>query len=136
MESPRSKEALRTFHPLLALRYSATHRTSPNLIYRLTPFDAYRRNLVKKIQVLGVTERENFNHPFLALKSILLQNDIMARVTTYVNDRGRTREADIILKQGDDLYTKTGREEHKDGYRVACKRYTDRGSSQHLGNTA
>ena len=119
MESPRSKEALRTLHPLLALRYSATHRTSPNLIYRLTPFDAYRRDLVKKIQVLGVTERENFNQPFLALKSISLQNGIMARVTTYLNDRGRTREADIILKQGDDLYTKTGHEEHKDGYRVA-----------------
>lgn len=46
MESTRSKEALRTLHPLFALRYSATHRTSPNLIYRLTPFDAYRRNLV------------------------------------------------------------------------------------------
>src|SRR6266566_2703266 len=119
MESPRSKEALRTLHPLLALRYSATHRTSPNLIYRLTPFDAYRRNLVKKIQVLGVTERENFNQPFLALKSISLQNGIIARVTTYVNDRGLTREADIILKQGDNLYAKTGREEHKDGYRVA-----------------
>jgi len=47
MESERAKEALRTLHPLFALRYSATHRTSPNLIYRLTPFEAYRRSLVK-----------------------------------------------------------------------------------------
>ncbi|MFN7037807.1 MAG: DEAD/DEAH box helicase family protein, partial [Bellilinea sp.] len=64
MESETAKAALRTLHPLFALRYSATHRTSPNLIYRLTPFDAYRLNLVKKIQVLGVTEREHFNQPY------------------------------------------------------------------------
>jgi len=36
-----------------------------------------------------------------------------------VSDHSRTREADIVLKQGDNLYAKTGREEHKDGYRVA-----------------
>ena len=39
----------------------------PNLIYRLTPFDAYRQNLVKSIQVFGVTERDNANTAFLAL---------------------------------------------------------------------
>lgn len=37
MESERAKQALRTLKPLLALRYSATHRTSPNLLYRLPP---------------------------------------------------------------------------------------------------
>ena len=68
--APRSKEALRTLHPLFALRYSATHRESPNLVYRLTPFEAFR-NLVKQIQVDGVTERENFNQPFLALEAVV-----------------------------------------------------------------
>ena len=29
-------------------------------MYRLTPVDACRLNLVKKIQVFGVTERDNF----------------------------------------------------------------------------
>ena len=37
MESERAKQALRTLRPLFALRYSATHRSSPNLIYRLSP---------------------------------------------------------------------------------------------------
>jgi type III restriction enzyme len=118
MESEKSKEALRTLHPLFALRYSATHRTSPNLVYRLSPFDAYRLNLVKKIQVYGVTERENFNQPFLALQSIEAKNGLKARLQTYVMDKGRLRQTELTLNHGDDLFEKTKREEHKGGYRV------------------
>jgi len=119
MESAKARAALRTLHPLFALRYSATHRTSPNLVYRLTPFDAYRLNLVKKIQVLGVTERENFNQPFMQLMDIERGRRITARLRTYVLDKGRLKEAEIKLHHGDDLFAKTGREEHRDGYRVA-----------------
>ena len=119
MESERSLEALRTLHPLFALRYSATHRTTPNLVYRLTPFDAYQRNLVKKIQVDGVTERENANQPYLALEEIARKSGrISARVRTYINDRGHTRESDVTLYDGDNLQAKTVREEHR-GYVVS-----------------
>lgn len=119
MESETARAALRTLHPLFALRFSATHRTSPNLVYRLTPFDAYRLNLVKKIQVLGVTERENFNRPFLSLRAIETGKRLIARLLTYVQDKGRLREAEIRLAHGDDLFEKTGREEHRNGYRVS-----------------
>lgn len=117
MESDKAREALRTLHPLFSLRYSATHRSSPNLVYRLTPFDAYRLNLVKKIQVFGVTERENFNQPFLALEKITLGSPIKATVRTYVDNRGSLKETTIVLKKGDDLHAKTNRDEHK-GYVV------------------
>jgi type III restriction enzyme len=118
MESEKAHEALRTLHPLFALRYSATHRTNPNLVYRLTPFDAYRLNLVKKIQVYGVTERENFNQPFLALQQITLDGGIKARVKTYVEEGGRLRDVVLVLKHGEDLYAKSHREEHQGGYKV------------------
>lgn len=118
MESPKSKEALRTLHPLFALRYSATHRTSPNLVYRLTPFDAYRLNLVKKIQVIGVTERENFNEPYIHLESIEIGQRIKARICTYILEKGRLKDATITLYKGDDLFTKTHREEHRNGFKV------------------
>lgn len=49
MESETAKAALRTLQPLFALHYSATHRTPYNLIYRLTPFDAFQRRLVKQV---------------------------------------------------------------------------------------
>jgi type III restriction enzyme len=118
MSSDRSKEALRTLHPLFALRYSATHKETPNLVYRLTPFDAYRLNLVKKIQVYGVTERENFNQPFLGLEAVDLQGGIKARLRTYTMDHGRVHEANVTLKHGEDLYAKTHYEEHRDKYIV------------------
>ena len=118
MESEKAHEALRTLHPLFSLRYSATHRSSPNLVYRLTPFDAYRLNSVKKIQVFGVTERENFNQPFLALEEITIKGGLKATVRTYVEDKGRLKEAELTLKHGDDLYTKTKHDEHKGGYVV------------------
>ncbi|RMD60286.1 DEAD/DEAH box helicase, partial [Candidatus Parcubacteria bacterium] len=119
MESDKAKAALRTLHPLFALRYSATHRTSPNLVYRLTPFDAYRLNLVKKIQVLGVTERENFNETYLHLVGIDTGRRITARLRTNVLEKGRLKEAEVTLRQGEDLFDKTGREEHRDaGWRV------------------
>ena len=121
METEKAKEALRTLHPLFALRYSATHRTSPNLVFRLSPFDAYRLNLVKKIQVYGVTERENFNQPFLGLHAIDTKKGQKptARVQAYVMDKSRLRQAELRLKHGDDLFEKTRREEHQGGYRVS-----------------
>jgi len=64
MESPTARSAIATLHPLFSLRYSATHRTSPNLVYRLTPFEAFQRALVKRIQVSGVTDSEDYNRPF------------------------------------------------------------------------
>lgn len=118
MESDKAHEALRTLHPLFSLRYSATHRSAPNLVYRLTPFDAYRLNLVKKIQVFGVTERDNVNQPFLALESISVAGGLRAKVRTYIEDKGRVREAEVMLKHRDDLFGKTKREEHKGGYVV------------------
>lgn len=118
MESEKAKEALRTLHPLFALRYSATHRSSPNLVYRLTPFDAYRLNLVKKIQVFGVTERENFNQQFLSLQKVSIDGGIKAHLKAYVEDRGRVKVAEFILKHGEDLHEKTRRSEHQGGYKV------------------
>ena len=113
MESERAKEALRTLKPIFALRFSATHRTSPNLVYRLTPFDAYQRSLVKRIEVYGVTERDNANSDFLALAEISPPPRITARVRTRVSDRSGTREAEIVLHQRDDLAQKSGRPEHR-----------------------
>ncbi|MDW8318419.1 MAG: DEAD/DEAH box helicase family protein [Anaerolineae bacterium] len=118
MESERSRQALRTLNPLLALRYSATHRTSPNLVYRLSPFDAYQRSLVKRIEVWGVTERDNPNLEFLTLHEVTPPPRITAKVRTRVTDGGGTREAEVILRQGDDLFAKTGRPEHRGGYVV------------------
>lgn len=46
--TPKAKEAIASLNPLCVLRYSATHREKVNLLFRLTPIDAYRMGLVKQ----------------------------------------------------------------------------------------
>jgi type III restriction enzyme len=70
MESAASKQAVARLNPLIALRYSATHRDPYNRVYRLTPFDAYRRGLVKKIEVASVVAEDDENQPFVRVSRI------------------------------------------------------------------
>jgi restriction endonuclease len=53
----KSKEAIASFNPLVQLRYSATHKEKINLLYRLTPVDAYQMGLVKQICVSSKRRR-------------------------------------------------------------------------------
>ena len=70
MESEGRIKALASLHPLFALRYSATHRNPYNLVYRLTPFEAYRQGLVKRIEVASVVKEDDYNQVFLRLDEI------------------------------------------------------------------
>lgn len=119
MESETAKAALRTLQPLCALHYSATHRNAYNLIYRLTPFDAFQRRLVKRIEVWGVQQRDNYNHSLLALQAVNRSgNKITATVRTYIGTGLAVKEDDLTLRPGDNLYKKTGCDEHRDRYVV------------------
>lgn len=59
MDTPNSIERLKSINPLIKIRYSATHKVMKNLVYRLTPFDSYKQGLVKKIEVLTVSEKND-----------------------------------------------------------------------------
>jgi type III restriction enzyme len=119
MSSEKAKQAIRALTPLASFRFSATHRENPNLCHRLTPVDAFRLNLVKKIQVIGVTERENANAPALELRAVNSAGGFRATVRAQVTKDGQTSVQDITLARGDDLWRKTGRDEHKNaGYIV------------------
>ncbi len=50
----KSKEAIKALNPMCIVRYSATHRNTYNLMYRLGPIEAYENKLVKKIEVVAV----------------------------------------------------------------------------------
>jgi type III restriction enzyme len=47
------------FNPLFSLNYSATHKTSHNLVYVLDALDAFKKKLVKKIEVKGFEDEYN-----------------------------------------------------------------------------
>lgn len=61
--TPKSKEAIQSLNPLAVFRYSATHREKLNLLYRLTPVDAYQMGLVKQICVSSNSVSNDFNKP-------------------------------------------------------------------------
>ena len=59
MDTENSVNQITKLNPLFKLRYSATHEVSVNKVYRLTPYDSYKEGLVKKIEVLTVTEKND-----------------------------------------------------------------------------
>jgi len=59
MDTENSLSQIAKLNPLFKIRYSATHKVVKNLIYRLTPYESYKEGLVKKIEVLTVTDKND-----------------------------------------------------------------------------
>ena len=119
MESENRVAALVSLRPLLALRYSATHRNPYNLIYRLTPYDAYRQGLVKRIEIASVIEEDNQNLPFLRLDEIKIRSKKpVARLGVHkLMKSGAIKETVLTIRGNDDLEKGTGRVDYQ-GYVV------------------
>lgn len=117
INTDKANEAIRTLKPLFVLRYSATHRVTPNPVYRLTPVDAFRKNLVKQIEVIGISQLGNLNVPLLRLISVT-RGPITAKVRALQLRDGQTSEQELALKQGSSLFKLTGRPEYE-GYVVS-----------------
>ena len=110
--TPKAKEAIQSLNPLCVLRYSATHREKINLLYRLTPVDAYQMGLVKQICVSSNTVANDFNKPYIYLKSVSNENGFSAKVEIDIQAKdGKVERATKTVKAGDDLYTLSGKRE-------------------------
>ena len=113
METNKAQEAIRTLHPLFVLRYSATHKSNPNLVYRLTPVDAFKQGLVKQIEVIGVSDLNLKGVNDLQLLEVTRGKPLTALVRCLVADGSQVSEQDVRLKKGDVLFDKTGLDVHK-----------------------
>ncbi len=116
MESEARVAALAALHPLCALRYSATHRNPYNLVYRLTPYDAYRAGLVKRIEVASVLEDDANGMPYLRLVEVAAQKrTVTAKVAIHkLMKTGAIAEKVVTLRPGDGLAGKAERPEYGD----------------------
>ena len=119
MESEQRVQALAALDPLFALRYSATHRNPYNVVYRLTPFAAYRQGLVKRIEVDSVVQTDDANRPFVRLESIKAQRTrFTARIRLHkLMASGRVSERLVTVRPEDSLSEKSGRPEY-DGFEI------------------
>lgn len=124
VEGKQTKERLKEFHPLLTLRYSATHRSGSvyNMVYRLDAMEAYNKRLVKKIAVKGITESgSTATDSFIYLESInLSKRDPTATLQFEVKmASGTPKKKSRIVRIGDDLYDYSGGlEEYKNRFVV------------------
>jgi type III restriction enzyme len=114
MESELSVRALSALDPLFALRYSATHRNPYNLVYRLTPYEAYRQGLVKRIEVASVLKADDENKVFLRLDGIRAQKKkLTARIAIHkLMKSGAVKEKVITVGPDDSLEHKSERKEY------------------------
>ena len=114
MESELRVRALAALDPLFALRYSATHRNPYNVVYRLSPFEAYRQGLVKRIEVGSVVQSDDENLPFLRLDQIRAEKrTLTARIALHkLMKNGTVKEQVVIVRPGDRLEEKAGRPEY------------------------
>lgn len=118
--TPKAKEAIASLNPLCVLRYSATHKEKINLLYRLTPVDAYQMGLVKQICVSSNHAVNDFNKPYINLLSVSNENGFRAKVEMDVEDRsGKVSRKTITLKPDSDLFILSGERELYDGYTVS-----------------
>lgn len=103
----KSKDAIASLNPICTLRYSATHKQLYNLMYRLTPVDAYQENLVKHIEVASITSNEASTEPYIKLKSVSNKNNTYsAKVEIYVKNKktGVIEKKTVTIKTHDDLW--------------------------------
>jgi type III restriction enzyme len=109
MVTPKRRKTIATLNPLVALRYSATHRDPYNLVHRLSAKRAAELGLVKRVSVKGVVAGAN-GQPYLQLKEIRSRT---VRGTTrwlaelLIDAADGDRQA-VVLAPGSDLQDESG----------------------------
>lgn len=123
VEGKQTKERLREFHPLLTLRYSATHKSDSiyNMIYRLDAMEAYNKRLVKKIAVKGIAESDSTaTESYVYLQSINLSKaDPTATIQFDYKGTSGIRKVTKTVSIGFNLYDQSnGMEEYHNNFVV------------------
>jgi type III restriction enzyme len=122
MEGKRTLESLREFNPLMILRYSATHKTQHNKVYRLDALDAYNQKLVKKIAVRGIsTKGFTGTNAYLYLESIEVSTSKppVARLELEVQTKSGIKRETRKLGKNDNLMDVSGGLNQYKGFVIA-----------------
>ena len=113
----KAKEAIAALNPLCCLRYSATHRTHYNMMYKLDSVDAYELKLVKQIEVATASVEGFQNDAYIDLIKVDNKAGIRAQVELDFQNKGKVDRKKAWVKQGQDLFDITKRDQYE-GYIV------------------
>lgn len=101
IESENRKQAIVNLNPLFSLRYSATHRTEYNLIYKLDPVRAYDLGLVKKIEVDSTVAEATGAGAFIELVDIKqTRKSIVVKLKIEVNSDKGVERKELKIEMG------------------------------------
>ncbi len=101
----QTRKYIQEFKPLFTLRYSATHRESYNMIYKLDAVDAFNQKLVKRIEINGIQIKgSTATHGYLFIENILVSSKD-PRVRIEIQKSNFKRETHI-MNEGDNIYEK------------------------------
>lgn len=118
MDTDNSKEWLAKLNPLFKFRYSATHAVKVNMLYQLTPSESYRLGLVKKIEVLTVSEKNDeatLKIEIGEIKENVSEPKVKLKLWQYNRSKGNfTFKNSNLLKKGDNLADKSGNDTYSD----------------------
>lgn len=116
----KAKDAIASLAPLCIFRYSATHREKVNLLYRLTPVDAYQMGLVKQICVSSNQAAGGYNRPYVKLLSVSNENGFKARLEIdAAGKNGKVSRKAVTVRPGADLHKLSGSRRIYEGYAVS-----------------
>jgi len=104
MESLLSQSAVGDLDPVFTLRYSATHKTQRNVVYRLDPVDAHDLGLVKQIAVAEVQQHGADASPYIKLVEVRREPSWSARLELACRKADGSLERRVVsVKQHQEL---------------------------------
>lgn len=119
MGGAATQASLARFNPLFTLNYSATHKEAHNPVYVLDALDAYKKKLVKKIEVIGF-ELKNLHgtDKYVYLEDIILSHTEAPKARLGFEYQAKSGKISRIFKklgEGDSLYYESNElEQYKD----------------------
>lgn len=108
MATPLRRQAIATLNPLVALRYSATHKEPFNLVHRLGPKHAAEAGLVKRVSVKGIVAGED-GKPYVRLDKLRsVRRRLMGEAVIDRATANGARRGPVVLQNGTDLFEESG----------------------------
>lgn len=109
------KQAMERMNPLCNLRYSATPKESHHLVFRLDAVDAYKRQLVKQIEVAAASVEGGHNKPYVRLLAASTRKGVIT-AKVELDEQGKTgvRRREMTVQDGDILEMTTKRAVYHD----------------------
>ena len=103
----QSLKAIDELEPLFTLRYSATHKNLYNQIYKLDSYEAYKKDLVKKIRVKTINSVISKEFPYI--RYTYFTKDCKARIEMFSQEQGQSiRFRSFDVENGFSLYELSG----------------------------